>query len=67
MTVSDGTLAYRVGELESDFNNLRRESREANEQLQKKLDRLLWAILTLTITIASAAVVFALTILSTRR
>lgn len=49
----DATLAYRVSELEKDLS-----------ALNKKLDRLVWALVTLTITIAGSAVIFALTVLS---
>lgn len=52
--VEDGSLRWRVTELEKDVGIL-----------NKKLDRLIWAIVALTITIASSAIVFAFTILST--
>lgn len=47
------TLTYRVQELEADVRSL-----------AKKVDRLIWALVTLTITIAGSAVVFALTVIS---
>ena len=50
-----GTLVYRVGELEKDVVNL-----------QRKVDRLLWALITLTLSIAGSAVIFAVTVLSIR-
>lgn len=53
MSVPDATLAYRVSELEKDVRDL-----------NKKLDRLTWAIVGLTITIASSAIIFALTVAS---
>ena len=53
MSGMDATLAYRVAELEKDLGTL-----------NKKLDRLVWALVTLTITIAGSAVIFALTVLS---
>ena len=49
------TLIYRVGELEKDVVNL-----------QRKVDRLLWALITLTLSIAGSAVIFAVTALSIR-
>ncbi len=56
MSAIDPTLSYRVNELEKDVS-----------VLNKKLDRLIWSIVALTITIASSAIVFAFTILSTQR
>jgi hypothetical protein len=49
------TLAYRVSELEHDVRTL-----------SKKVDRLTWALVTLTLSIAGSAVIFALTVLSIR-
>lgn len=46
-------LAYRVGELEKDVQSLTR-----------KVDRLIMALITLTVTIAGSAVVFAITVAS---
>jgi hypothetical protein len=48
-----GTLTYRVSELEHDVR-----------ALSKKVDRLTWALVTLTLSIAGSAVIFALTVLS---
>lgn len=53
MSIPDATIAYRVGQLEEDVRDL-----------NKKLDRLTWAIVGLTITIASSAIIFALTVAS---
>lgn len=53
--VINGTLVYRVGELEKDVITL-----------QRKVDRLLWALITLTLSIAGSAVIFAVTVLSLR-
>ena len=53
MNVPDATISYRVGQLEEDVRDL-----------NKKLDRLTWAIVGLTITIASSAIIFALTVAS---
>jgi hypothetical protein len=47
------TLVYRVGETEKDIGNL-----------SSKVDRLFWAVLTLALSIAGSAVVFALTVQS---
>lgn len=46
-----GTLAYRVSELEKDVG-----------ALSRKVDRLMWAVLTLALSIAGSAVVFAITV-----
>lgn len=54
-TIRNGTLIYRVGELEKDVL-----------LLQRKVDRLGWALVTLTLSIAGSAVVFAVTVLSVR-
>lgn len=51
--LEDSSLRWRVSELEKDM-----------ETITKKLDRLIWALVTLTITIAGSAVIFALTVLS---
>lgn len=51
--VNTTNLAYRVGELETDV-----------KALSRKVDRLIWALVTLTITIAGSAVVFAITVAS---
>jgi len=51
----NGTLAYRLGEVEKDVI-----------LLAKKVDRLVWALVTLTLSIAGSAVVFAITVLSVR-
>lgn len=48
-------LAHRVHELEQDIG-----------VLQKKVDRLVWALVTLSLSIAGSAVVFALTVISLR-
>ena len=45
------TLHYRVGELEGDV-----------ETLSSKVDRLMWAVLSLALSIAASAVVFAVTV-----
>jgi hypothetical protein len=50
-----GTLLYRVGEIEKDILIL-----------QRKVDRLLWALVTLTLSLAGSAVIFAVTVLSLR-
>ena len=50
-----GVLAFRVAELEKDV-----------ESLTRKVDRLSWALVTLTLSIAGSAVVFAITVLSIR-
>lgn len=50
-----GTLAYRVAELEKDVVSLSR-----------KVDRLMWAVMTLALSIAGSAVVFAITVASIR-
>jgi hypothetical protein len=51
----NGVLAFRVAELEKDV-----------QALTKKVDRLTWALVTLTLSIAGSAVIFALTVLSLR-
>lgn len=48
-------LAYRINELEADM-----------EVLQKRTDRLLWALVTLSLSLAGSAIVFALTVASVR-
>lgn len=53
-------VAYRLGVVERDFQ-------EHKKQVMDKMDRLIWAFITLTITIASAAIVFALTVLLSGR
>jgi len=56
MNESDAaTLAYRVSELEGDI-----------KALQKQVDRLIFALITLTVTIAGSAVVFAITVASVK-
>jgi len=49
------TLLYRVTELEKDVT-----------MLGRKVDRLLWALVTLTLSIAGSAVIFAVTVLTLR-
>lgn len=49
------TIAYRVTQLEREVS-----------ALQRKVDRLTWALVTLSLSIAGSAVVFALTITSVR-
>lgn len=49
------TLAYRVEELEKDV-----------KQLTGKVDRLMWAVLSLALSIAGSAVVFAITVAAMR-
>jgi hypothetical protein len=44
------TLSYRMSEVEKDV-----------QELSRKVDRLMWAIVTLAFTIAGAAITFALT------
>ena len=53
LPIRNGTLIYRVGELEKDVL-----------ALTKKVDRLVWALVTLTLSIAGSAVIFAVTVLS---
>jgi len=48
-------LAFRVAELEKDVQSLTR-----------KVDRLTWALVTLTLSIAGSAVIFAVTALTIR-
>jgi hypothetical protein len=48
-------LAHRLAELESDV-----------EVLARRTDRLLWALVTLSLSLAGSAVVFALTVASVR-
>lgn len=45
------TLAYRVGEVEKDV-----------KELSSKVDRLMWAIVALALTISGSAITFALTV-----
>lgn len=52
-TDAPATVAYRVGQLERDM-----------DMMARKIDRLVWGLVTLTITIAGSAVVFALTVAS---
>lgn len=54
-TPRNGILAFRVSELEKDV-----------EALTRKVDRLTWALVTLTLSIAGSAVVFAITVLALR-
>lgn len=49
-------LAHRVTELEADI-----------AVLQRKVDRLVWALVTLSLSIAGSAIVFALTVVSIRK
>lgn len=51
--ISNANLAYRVSELEADVRSL-----------SKKVDRMTWALVTLTMTLAGSAIVFALTVAS---
>lgn len=53
--VPNGIIAFRVAELEKDV-----------QALTKKVDRLTWALVTLTLSIAGSAVIFAVTVLSLR-
>lgn len=50
------TMSYRIEELERDV-----------VVLQRKVDRLVWALVTLTISIAGSAIVFSLTVISIQR
>lgn len=50
---SPATVAYRVGQLEREV-----------DAISRKIDRLVWGLVTLTITIAGSAIVFALTVAS---
>lgn len=52
---SNEVVVHRVSELERDIGIL-----------QKKVDRLVWALVTLSLSIAGSAVVFALTVVSIR-
>jgi hypothetical protein len=54
--VPNELLAHRVAELEADI-----------AVLQKKVDRLVWALVTLSLSIAGSAIVFALTVVSIRK
>ncbi len=60
MTIVDANLAYRVSELERDLDGLAVKLDRTNQ----KIDRLMWAIVTLAITIAGSTLVFALTTLT---
>lgn len=53
MSPDSETLAYRVGELEADVKSL-----------SKKVDRVTAVLMTLTVTIAASAIVFALSVVS---
>lgn len=48
-------LAHRIGQLESDMG-----------VLQRRTDRLLWALVTLSLSLAGSAIVFALTVATVR-
>jgi len=48
-------LLHRMGELEADM-----------AALQKRTDRLLWALVTLSLSLAGSAIVFALTVAAVR-
>lgn len=49
------TLVYRMGQVEKDVASL-----------ERKVDRVLWALVTLTITLAGSSIIFAITVLSLR-
>lgn len=49
----NGPVVWRIGQLERTV-----------EELERKVDRLTWALVTLSLTIAGSAIVFALTVLS---
>ena len=52
--IRNGELIYRVSSLERD-----------TAELSKKVDRLLWALVTLALSIAGSTIVFTITVLST--
>jgi hypothetical protein len=55
-TIPNGnTVVYRVAELEKDLT-----------RVERKVDKLLWALVTLTLSIAGSAVIFAITVLTLR-
>lgn len=56
MTPVDGTTTYRIQLLEKKI-----------EELESKVDRLLWALVTMSLTLAGSAVVFVITVTSVRK
>ena len=64
MSVSESdirTLQYRVSELETDIGKLEQKQAVDYKELARKLDRITWALVTLCLTIAGAAITFVLT------
>ena len=55
MSPPDETTAYRIGLLEKKIG-----------ELEGKVDRLLWALVTLSLTLAGSAIVFVITATSVR-
>jgi hypothetical protein len=64
MSEPNGTIAYRVSELEQDVRALDKRLEERFEVANRKVDRLTWALVTLTLSIAGSAVIFAVTVLT---
>lgn len=62
--VNMDTLEYRVGQLEDDVVRMEAKHKQDIGRLYDKVDKLTWALITLTVTIAGSAVVFAITVAS---
>jgi hypothetical protein len=61
-TESNGnTLVYRVGELEKDVIALQKELKEEIGELQRKVDRVMWSLVSLTVALTTTSIIVLLT------
>lgn len=59
---SPGQIVWRLSQLERRLEELEHEGDRRFESLNRKIDRLTWALVTLSLSITASAVVFALTV-----
>lgn len=64
--LSEGQVAWRLAQLEKRLDELEHDAERKFEALNRKVDRLTWALVTLSLSITSAAVIFALTVFTVR-
>lgn len=60
--ISPGQIAWRLQALEKRIDELEHEGDRRFEALNRKIDRLTWALVTLSLSITTSALVFALTV-----
>lgn len=60
--ISPGQIAWRLQALEKRLDEIEHEGDRRFDSLNRKIDRLTWALVTLSLSITTAAIVFALTV-----